>query len=84
MKVSGKGVVTQNYKNDKGNQYLTLVDLGNGGEVKISMGSANVEVKSGDMVAFDLDVKGQTFIGKEGSRSYSLIYQNGTFKKEGG
>jgi hypothetical protein len=75
-KLQVKCVVNEVYKSDKGNQYLTITDLSNGGVMKLDVSQGEIAVKAGDVVNMDLEVKGRVYNGK-----MSLSYLNGAVTK---
>jgi hypothetical protein len=59
----GKFIVSDKYVSDKtGRAYLSLVDTSNGGQVKLSF-DTDQNVKGGDVVNFDGEVKFRLYNG---------------------
>lgn len=81
-RLQGKMVVTESYISEKtGVQYLTLVDLDHGGQLKISFRDVSVDVRPGLIVDVDLTVAGRL----DTAGGVRLGYIDGTFhKSEGG
>lgn len=78
MQIQFKAVVNQVYVSpEKGLQYLTFCDLGNGGMFKMSMGQDHAAVVEGQIVKFAGDVK--TSIYKDGG--VGLAFRSGKFEK---
>lgn len=79
MKLSISGIVTEKFESDKGNTYLTMVDIPTGGMVKLTYIGATVEVKPGDQLTGDIEVK--PGLGKYGQQ---LNVIDGKFLRKGG
>jgi len=77
MKVSGRFVISDIYISDKGSSYLTLVDLEDGGMVKVSQKGVSA-AKIGSIVRLEATIKGRL---KEGG-AVSLDIVGGTMVAE--
>ncbi|MBE0652103.1 MAG: hypothetical protein IH595_14845 [Bacteroidales bacterium] len=79
MIVKVSGIVTEKFESDKGNTYLTLVDISTGGMCKLTYQGQTIEAKSGDQLTGEVEVK--PTIGKYGLQ---LSVLGGSFQKKGG
>jgi hypothetical protein len=79
MKIAFDGIVTEKFESERGNTYISLVDVSTGGICKLTYQQSTVEVKSGDQIQVDLDVKPTN--GKYGQQ---LTVVGGNLKRKGG
>lgn len=79
MIIKISGIVTEKYESDKGNTYLSLVDITTGGICKLTYQGQTIEAKSGDQLTGEIEVKPAN--GKYGQQ---LNVIGGTFQKKGG
>lgn len=77
MKILGRFVVADVFKSEKGNEYLTLVDLETGGQLKLTLQGTEAAVVPGQMLEADLVVR--PVMSKFGQ---SVVYVAGSFAKK--
>lgn len=77
MRVVGDFVVSELYQSKTGAVYLSLVDLSNGGTLKVKVDGVP-EVKNGEIVHMEADVRGRLYNG-----SQSLDFERGAFTRKG-
>ncbi len=78
MKISLSGIVTEKYESEKGNTYLSMVDIVTGGILKLTYFQSTIDAKSGDQLTGEIDIKPSN--GKYGQQ---LTVVGGSFKKGG-
>lgn len=77
MQLIGKFVVNEIYKSPKNtNSYYTMSDLDNGAQIKLTVDGEMKEVKPGNMIHLDAQVRTRTF-----EKNQSIIFEQGTIKK---
>lgn len=78
MKMILSGIVTEKFESERGNTYLSLVDISTGGIVKLSYIGSTIDVKSGDQLSGEIEVK-----PSQGKYGQQLTFLSGLFKKGG-
>lgn len=77
MKIKIDGIVTEKFESERGNTYLSLVDVSTGGILKITYQQSTIEAKSGDQLSGEIEVKPTN--GKYGQQ---LTVVSGSFTKK--
>lgn len=76
MKIALKAIVTEMYTSDRGKTYVSMVDMGNGGQVKIIIDGVP-DIKPGQIVTIDSEVRGRL----DRSGGTYLVFQSGTIQR---